>query len=301
MGNDGHGSTYARFKLGVGDGDALRAVIDAIAHRDLVGDDITTGHRDLRTMDQRRADTLIDLTGAYQTLIDGLGTADLLDSADHITAQQARLLACDADILPIVGNGHSQPLDVGRQQRLFGGALRQALAVRDRGCCFPGCDKPPRDCDAHHIIPWWHHGETTLTNGALLCRYHHQHVEPRDTHSVTQQHLRWVMRMSPDGYPELIPPARLPPTTTPPRTLPHPPIDTENEPCRSPGAIQRPCSRSSGYSCLQRWSSEAWSPTCRTTFPRPVDGSVTQTAAGSGFNVIVGLGAWTWWRPLLHR
>ncbi len=229
MGNDAHGSTYGRFKLGVGDGEALRAVIDAIAKRDLVGDDITASHGDLRTMDQRRADALVELTGAYQrcgdgpanggdrprvnllldyrTLVDGLAPARLLDSGDQITAQQARQLACDADILPIVCNGHSQPLDVGRQQRLFSGVLRQALAVRDGGCCFPGCDRPPRDCDAHHIIPWWHHGETALNNGALLCRFHHQHVEPGGTHGTdSQDHQRWIMRMSPDGYPEVIPP-----------------------------------------------------------------------------------------------
>jgi len=42
--NDGHGATYGRFKLGIGDGEAVRAVIDAIAKRDLIGDDITAGH-----------------------------------------------------------------------------------------------------------------------------------------------------------------------------------------------------------------------------------------------------------------
>jgi len=226
--NDGHGATYGRFKLGIGDGEAVRAVIDAIAKRDLIGDDITAGKGDLRTMEQRRADALVEMTGAYlsdgkgaanggdrprvnlllnyKTLVDGLVPATLLDSGEQISAQQARLLACDADILPIVCNGTSQPLDLGRQQRLFSGVLRQALAVRDQGCTFPGCDRPPRDCDAHHIVPWWRDGETALTNGALLCRYHHQQVEPQDRHGV-QDYQRWIMRMSLDGYPEVIPPA----------------------------------------------------------------------------------------------
>jgi hypothetical protein len=225
--NDGHGATYGRFKLGIGDGEALRAVIDAIAKRDLIGDDITAGIGDLRSMEQRRADALVEMTNAhladgtapanggdrprvnllldYKTLVDGLVPATLLDSGDQISAQQARLLACDADILPIVCNGAGQPLDVGRQQRLFSGALRQALAIRDGGCSFPGCDKPPRDCDAHHVIPWWHGGQTALDNGALLCRFHHQQVEPQDKHGI-QPHQRWIMRMSLDGYPEVIPP-----------------------------------------------------------------------------------------------
>jgi len=238
MGNDGHGATYGRFKLGVGDGEALRAVIDAIAKRDRIGDDIAAGHGDVRTMEQRRADALIEMTAAYQrcgdgpanggdrprvnllidysALVDGLGSALLLDSGEHITAQQARLLACGADILPIVCNGDSQPLDVGRQQRLFSGALRQALAVRDGGCTFPGCDCPPRDCDAHHIIPWPKGGRTALDNGALLCRFHHQQVEPQDRRGV-REHQQWTMRMSLDGYPEVTPPAYVDDRQTPRR------------------------------------------------------------------------------------
>jgi len=230
MGNDGHGSLYGRFKLGACDGEALRAVIDAIAKRDLIGDDITPSGGDRRTMEQRRADALVELARAYQrcgdgpanggdrprinllldytTLTDGLAPGTLLDSGHQITAHEARLLACDADILPIVCNGTGQPLDLGRQQRLFTAALRQALAVRDQGCTFPGCDRPPRDCDAHHIVPWWDHGDTALHNGALLCRFHHQQVEPRDRRGV-QDHRRWIMRMILDGYPEVIPPTYL--------------------------------------------------------------------------------------------
>jgi len=278
--NDGHGATYGRFKLGIGDGEAVRAVIDAIAHRDRVGDDITSSHGDMRTMEQRRADALVEMTGAYlaegngpanggdrprvnllldyKTLLDGLAPATMLDSGDQLSAQQARLLACDADILPIVCNGSSQPLDIGRQQRLFTGALRQALAVRDHGCTFPGCDRPPRDCDAHHIVPWWHHGETALNNGALLCRFHHQQVEPKDRHGI-QEHQQWMMRMRLDGYPDVIPPTWVDPLQQPRRHERFPPANslerdpvltdvtyptpvTDDEPRHSPGAIQQPCS-----------------------------------------------------------
>jgi hypothetical protein len=38
---------------------------------------------------------------------------------------------------------------VGRQRRLITGPLRRALVLRDRGCAFPGCDRPARWCDAH--------------------------------------------------------------------------------------------------------------------------------------------------------
>jgi len=238
MGNDGHGATHGRFTLGVGDGEALRAVIDAIAKRDRIGDDITAAGGDTRSIDQRRADALIEMTTGYQrcgdgpanggdrprvnllldykTLTDGLAPATLLDSGQQITAQEARMLACDADILPIVCNGDGQPLDLGRQQRLFGGALRQALAVRDQGCTFPGCDRPPRDCDAHHLVPWVNGGHTALSNGALLCRFHHQQVEPHGRRGVGE-HQQQTIRMSRDGYPDVIPPAYVDDHQTPRR------------------------------------------------------------------------------------
>ena len=31
---------------------------------------------------------------------------------------------------------------------------RRALTLRDRGCVFPGCDRPPGWCEGHHIVPW---------------------------------------------------------------------------------------------------------------------------------------------------
>ncbi len=58
----------------------------------------------------------------------------------------------------------SMPLDVGRQQRLATAALRDALTQRDKGCAFPGCNRPPRYCHAHHIVPWLDGGETKLSN-----------------------------------------------------------------------------------------------------------------------------------------
>jgi hypothetical protein len=65
-------------------------------------------------------------------------------------------------------------IDVGREQRLYTARQRTALGVRDGGCRFPGCDKPPSWCEAHHIEQWARdHGKTDIKNGILLCRYHH--------------------------------------------------------------------------------------------------------------------------------
>jgi predicted restriction endonuclease len=59
---------------------------------------------------------------------------------------------------------------------VISGALRKALVVRDRGCRFPGCDRPPDWTDAHHIQHWADGGETRMENLLLLCRRHHRMV-----------------------------------------------------------------------------------------------------------------------------
>ena len=67
-----------------------------------------------------------------------------------------------------------QPLDVGHEQRLFTARQRIALAARDGGCRWPGCDRPPSWTEAHHVRHWKRdHGPTDIVNGILLCRHHH--------------------------------------------------------------------------------------------------------------------------------
>jgi len=80
------------------------------------------------------------------------------------------------------------------------------------GVCSAFCDRPPRDCAAHHIIPWWSGGPTSLTNGVLLCPHHHRTVEP-DPHAPPG--TRWQIRLDHHRLPELIPPSRLDPTRRP--------------------------------------------------------------------------------------
>ncbi|TBN56369.1 HNH endonuclease [Glaciihabitans arcticus] len=66
------------------------------------------------------------------------------------------------------------PLDVGREQRLFTRKQRIALAARDGGCMWPGCDRPASWTEAHHIDHWKDdHGSTDINDGILLCTFDH--------------------------------------------------------------------------------------------------------------------------------
>ena len=102
------------------------------------------------------------------------GSAILEESLSAITLAKLGEYLCEGGTVTIGFDHHGNPLDVGREQRLYTRAQRTALGVRDGGCRFPGCDKPPSWCEAHHIHYWARdQGPTTIDNGILLCRYHH--------------------------------------------------------------------------------------------------------------------------------
>src|SRR6266540_3821149 len=116
----------------------------------------------------------VTVTIDWETLR-GAGTATL-GSGVPITAGTARRLACDATVIPAVLGTAGEPLDLGRAARLVSTAQRRALVLRDQGCRFPGCDRPPQWTDAHHLMPWAHGGSTNLDNLVSLCRWHHSAV-----------------------------------------------------------------------------------------------------------------------------
>ncbi|QWF82697.1 hypothetical protein HUW46_06136 [Amycolatopsis sp. CA-230715] len=118
-----------------------------------------------------------------------------LDMVTDITASEARILACDCRIIPMMLDGKGQPLEVGRAKRLVTEAIRYMLAMRDKGCAFPGCSRAPRHCEAHHVVPWAHGGLTEVGNLVLLCGHHHRLLHRSD----------WTLRMV-NGLPEFTPP-----------------------------------------------------------------------------------------------
>ena len=102
-----------------------------------------------------------------------------LEDVGRIDGETARRLACDSTVSRVITGAASQPLDVGRKTKVVPPALRRAVAVRDGGCAFPGCDRPSSWCDAHHVDHWADGGTTSIDNLVLLCRRHHRLVHHR--------------------------------------------------------------------------------------------------------------------------
>ncbi|MCA0296935.1 MAG: HNH endonuclease, partial [Actinobacteria bacterium] len=158
------------------------------------------------------------VTLSWDTLAHQCVDAHLVGTGEPVAASVARQLLCDADVLPIVLGGPSLILDVGRCQRLVTPEIRAALEHRDQGCVFPGCDKPPQACHAHHILPWWAGGTTALPNLVLLCPHHHGIIEPAHPTGdgpPPSPDDRWQVRLRTDGAPEILPPRRVDPHQQP--------------------------------------------------------------------------------------
>jgi hypothetical protein len=133
-----------------------------------------------------------------------LGKAGLTCGTE-ISASQARRMACNANLIPIVMDGDSKILDIAPTRPLHDRSQRHVIAKRDGGCCWKGCDKPPAWCEVHHPEPYAQSGPTTVDNGALFCFLHHHLLHDAD----------WHARMAPDGIIEVIPPARIDPHRRP--------------------------------------------------------------------------------------
>jgi hypothetical protein len=120
-----------------------------------------------------------EATSGTPAIPSGYEPAVLADGAPIPASVLARL-ACDAEVSRVVFGPASQVLDVGRDQRLYTGAMRRAVVARDRHCAFPGCDRAPRYGEVHHARHWAAHGgRTSVDNGVLLCWHHHAVVHSR--------------------------------------------------------------------------------------------------------------------------
>lgn len=155
---------------------------------------------DPRTLDQLMADALVDIFRVAAAVDPGrlfgqrrpavrvlvaerdlrraastaqLETTSATANGATVSLATAARYACEGGIQPIVVGQSGDVLRLGRAQRLFTSQQRLALAARDGGCRFPGCDRPPSWCEAHHIQPWSHGGRTDVDAGVLLCRHHH--------------------------------------------------------------------------------------------------------------------------------
>jgi hypothetical protein len=193
-GTDAGGSSGAGAGAGAGGGSGASTGTNAGGGSDAGGGGKKA--RDPRSPGRRLADALVGLadlalgggwlpssggvrphvtvTATVETLL-GLAGAPAAESdwGGPVSLAALRRLSCDSWVTRVLLNSDGVPLDVGREHRLVTPGLRRAVVARDRCCTFPGCDRPPSWCIAHHVIHWADGGTTSLDNLVLLCERHH--------------------------------------------------------------------------------------------------------------------------------
>jgi hypothetical protein len=169
------------------------------------------GEIDDRTVGQRSADALVSLaalalrsgtlpeiggerphlvvTLAYDQLKAQLESiTDALLNGLQISPTTARMLACDAGIIPAILGSNSEVLDLGRKTPIWSTAQRRALQLEDKGCRFPACQTGLHHCQIHHQHHWAHGGPTDIRNGIHLCDYHHWQTHHGGWHITKDRH-----------------------------------------------------------------------------------------------------------------
>jgi hypothetical protein len=128
--------------------------------------------------------------GRWETQTVLLG--ELIGHQLEVTRAALQRLGCDADRDLMLMGTDGMPLWLGRTRRDTTVYQRRALVVRDKGCVFPGCQRRPQWCHAHHL-KWWarDNGPTDVPNLALLCSFHHHLV-----------HDGWTLQLIPPDDPE---------------------------------------------------------------------------------------------------
>ena len=156
---------------------------------------------ELASTEQRFADALVDMADHYLTngpsrrerrtgqryeVVLTIGRNELaaqstaggaryhVDPDWGIDEEDARQIACDADLTEFIQDPRGHLLNYERRRRIVPGRLLRALKLRDHNRCrFPGCPHQ-RYVEAHHVQHWIDGGETRLDNLVLLCSAHHR-------------------------------------------------------------------------------------------------------------------------------
>jgi len=130
-------------------------------------------------------------------------------SSDEVPTTTIDRAICNAGFIPVLFSRDGTVLDVGREQRLFTSAQRAALALRDGGCRWPDCHRPPSYTEAHHLHGWKADGGlTNVDDGILLCARDHLRLH-NDGWKITRTGTGTGMEHW------LIPPLATDPTRTP--------------------------------------------------------------------------------------
>lgn len=169
---------------------------------------------DQRSMDQLRADVLVDLPRAISATGGGdvpmaRGTVNIhvdLDTLARLNDDAGELAGFGPVVADIarqvtdrLGDGvweytvedrsSGMPIDTGTTRRRPTMSQKRMVRSRDRRCVFPGCRMPAAESDLDHRTPWAESHTTSADDLAPLCRHDH----------CIRHQAQWTYRRTADG------------------------------------------------------------------------------------------------------
>lgn len=108
-----------------------------------------------------------------QTLAGNGGHGFIEGDPQPVSRETVERFVCEGGVVGVKFDRNTQVIDLGRTQRFHTEPQRLAISVRDGGCIFLHCTRPPSACEVHHIVEWKKGGLTDVRDGVLLCRHHH--------------------------------------------------------------------------------------------------------------------------------
>ena len=206
---------------------------------------------DERTLDQIRADLLLDMMLTSSPSVDptggavegGLGAIRAhvqvtvpattlagtttggaeLDGKCAVDPETAKILAGNVPSFDRVFLDPITGAVLAVDRRFVTAEQKRYLVARDIRCRFPGCRRPARDCDWDHREDWALGGKTDVDNVGAFCKRHH----------AMKQAAGWTVVQEPGGRLRFTAPSGLEYTDDPPPRVvfmpdPPPPPDAES-------------------------------------------------------------------------
>lgn len=175
---------------------ALRRIEDELFAADWAEAKARVGERvcaaDLcRTPPQRRADALVEMARRAMAMPAGSRLPEPLlcvfvgyeTIAGRICELASGTVVSPGSLLPYLDEAYIERVvfetpdrikNVGVRRRLFSGATRRAVEMRDRECFHRYCEERAEHCDIDHVVPYSEGGLTTDDNGRPACGFHNR-------------------------------------------------------------------------------------------------------------------------------
>ncbi len=99
------------------------------------------------------------------------------------------LAALAGHVRRVVMNSAGVVIEMGRKQRLFTGAAREAAKLMATHCDHPGCSVAGTFAQVDHVVEWSHDGPTNPENSSIACQRHNP-----------TKHAHYRVKRSPGGY-----------------------------------------------------------------------------------------------------